>query len=373
MQSANTPPPRNFIHKFNEILDIYVPDIQNKNIWIWGLGETTSRYQENLSRLANEGLQIQGYCDNNSSLWGSSYNGLPVISPEELNAKDNIVVLICSWQKKVIQEVGAQLTDMKKEWHTLDKIIFNWHQEKIKQCYSLLIDEFSKETFSTMLIARCLGGDKTASSVETEKFLSSNMYLAIPAFTKIDKNEIYIDCGAYVGDTIEQYLFKKFGTTKRIIAFEPNKENFSALSKRRRRLLEEWNMKEESISIHPYAVGDKNEMISFSSEEQNNASGSRIDNTGTEKVKMVSLDTFLEEPYSQIKIDVMGSEYAVLLGAQNGIRKWKPNIAVNLSYGCVDVYEIPLLLHKFVPEYKFAVRHHRNNMCMTLYAWVDNI
>lgn len=137
--------------------------------------------------------------------------------------------------------------------------------------------------------------------------------------------------------------------------------------------MEEWNMKEESISIHPYAVGDKNEMISFSSEEQNNASGSRIDNTGTEKVKMVSLDTFLEEPYSQIKIDVMGSEYAVLLGAQNGIRKWKPNIAVNLSYGCVDVYEIPLLLHKFVPEYKFAVRHHRNNMCMTLYAWVDNI
>lgn len=273
----------------------------------------------------------------------------------------------------MIQEVGAQLTDMKKEWYTLDKAIFKCHQEKINQCYNLLADDFSREVYSAMIISRILGGDKTARHVETEKFLSDNLYFDIPAFARIDKNETYVDCGAYVGDTIEQYLFKKCGTTNRIIAFEPDMRNFSALCKRRNRLLEEWGMKEEDISVYPYAVGDRNGMISFSSKEQNDSSGSRIDNEGSEKVKMVSLDSFLDEPYSQIKIDVMGSEHAVLHGAENGIRKWKPNIAVDLSYGCIDVYEIPLLLHEFVPEYKFAVRHHRNNMCMTLYAWIENV
>lgn len=48
--------------------------------------------------------------------------------------------------------------------------------------------------------------------------------------------EIFVDCGAYVGDTMEQYLGIKEGVFNEIYAFKPYPGNVIALSKRAERL-----------------------------------------------------------------------------------------------------------------------------------------
>lgn len=342
----------------------------NKEVWIWGVGETASRYQKSFVNLRKNGVNIQGYCDNNSEWWGKRYNGLLVISPEELIKKKDIVVLICSLQKTVIQEVGTQLTSMQKEWYAYDKAVYMLYRRELLQCYELLKDDLSKKTYQTMILERIQGGDKTGRPFNADDILCGNYCLEIAAFDKIDKDEIYIDCGAYVGDTIEKYLFKKFGVCKQIIGFEPDEISFCALRERRSRLLKEWGMKDDKIQIYQMAVGAEKGNVKFASTELDGRTGGMIGNEG-KTVQMIALDDFMMERYSQIKIDTIGSELDILRGAQKSIKKWKPNIVVAMAYRAEDVFEIPLFLYDLVPEYKFAVRHHRNCMEMMLYAWTE--
>lgn len=342
----------------------------NREVWIWGVGETARRYQKSIASLAKQGVNIQGYCDNNSEWWGKEYNGLLVISPEELREKSNIVVLICSLQKKVIQDVGSQLTCMQKEWYVYDKAVYLLHRKELAQSYELLTDELSKKTYHTMILERMRGGDKTGRPFNADDLLCGNYCLEMAAFDKIDKDEIYIDCGAYVGDTIERYLFKKFGVCKRIIGFEPDETSFCALNERRSRLLKEWGMKDDKIQIYQMAVGAEKGNVKFVSTELDGRTGGIIGNEG-KTVQMIALDDFIVEQYSQIKIDAIGSELDILMGAQKSIKRWKPNIVVAMAYRAEDVFEIPLFLHELVPEYRFAVQHHRNCMEMMLYAWTE--
>ena len=50
------------------------PDIHNKDIYIWGTGNTALLYQEGLKRLESENtLSVKGYIDNNSEKMGSIF------------------------------------------------------------------------------------------------------------------------------------------------------------------------------------------------------------------------------------------------------------------------------------------------------------
>ena len=65
------------------------------------------------------------------------------------------------------------------------------------------------------------------------------------------------------------------------------------------------------------------------------------------------------------EIDALGLE-------NNLIKKYKPKLAVCIYHNAVDFYSIPLLIHSFVPEYKFAVRHHSYELDETvLYVWIE--
>lgn len=40
-------------------------------------------------------------------------------------------------------------------------------------------------------------------------------YFALDAFNKLDDREIFVDCGAYIGDTLKDYVYRRKGTFKR--------------------------------------------------------------------------------------------------------------------------------------------------------------
>ena len=90
-----------------------------------------------------------------------------------------------------------------------------------------------------------------------------------------------------------------------------------------------------------------------------------------ESGKIVSLDKFVKEPYTFLKADIESYEYKMLQGAREGIKKYKPLLAICIYHNAVDMYTIPLLVKKILPEYKIAIRHHLDDLSETvMYAWI---
>lgn len=351
-----------------ELLNSNVPDMEGKDIWIWGTGDTAQLYQEAFARLEKERFFIQGYCDNNSEKWGTVFNGKPVISPQDLKQKENICVLICTSVPETIRAIEKSLKEMKLDGYLLDEVILKYHKAEVLACYDMLEDECSKNVYANVVLARMTGiyvGFKTL----------KNQYFAFEPFMEDMPSEVFVDCGAYVGDTIEKYIWERDGVFKKIIAFEPDKDNFKAMESRVQRLLNEWNLKEESIELHPYGVSDKSEEGVIKRYEKNNGLGSKLlHDTGEEgeACGTVALDAYIKEPYSFLKADVESYEYKMLLGAQKGIKEYKPLLAICLYHNAVDLYSIPLLIKELVPEYRLAVCHHSKRAAeTTLYAWIE--
>lgn len=355
--------------ELEQLLSSHVPDIRDKDIYIWGTGNTAELYREGLERLAEEGLEIRGYCDNNPDKWGKTFHHKQIISPEELKNKEKGCALICSPQKNVVSAVGRQLDDSGIEWYHIDEMIFKTHKEEILACYDLFCDEESKRTYREVVACRMAG------EYPSVEFLNEKQYFAVPAFMGKNPKEVFIDCGAFVGDSLERFIWERDGGFLKIMAFEPDPGNFEAMEYRVSRLKKEWNLKDEKIALYPYGIGEKSITGKLERNDVNNGLGSKVSeaaNAGDgDECRIVALDEFVKDPVTFLKADIESYEYKMLLGARELIRKYKPLVAVCIYHNGVDMYSVPLLLKEIMPEYKMAVRHHSIEMDDTvLYAWV---
>ncbi len=214
------------------------------------------------------------------------------------------------------------------------------------------------------------------------EYINEKQYFAIPSHMGKNPKEVFVDLGAFVGDSVEKYIWERDGGFQKIIAFEPDPGNFAAMEYRVDRLKKEWNLKEDSIELYPYGAGEKSVVGRLERNADNNGLGSKMtegkageadaeDSCG-EGCRIVALDEFIHEPVTFLKADIESYEYKMLLGARDLIQKYRPLVAVCIYHNGVDIYSIPLLLKSMVPEYKMAVRHHSVEMDDTvLYAWIQ--
>lgn len=356
--------------ELESILNYQIPDIEGKNIWIWGTGDTAWLYQEGFARLENEGFIIQGYIDNDILKVGGTFFGKPVISPEEVHKIDNPCVMLCSINSDVVREVTAQLSTMQVEWHLIDEVILKSHADSVMQVYDALSDECSKETYADIVKSRITGKEMEPRKLEEDYFI-------LPPFAQQNPEEVFVDCGAWRGDTVERYVAHKKGIFRKIYAFEPDEINFMALKNTVDRIMSQYDLAEESFMLCPYGVGETTKEGYFERYEKNNGQGSKYQmllkasEKGGHISKIIALDEFLTEPYSFLKADIESFEYQMLCGAAQGIRRYKPLLALCIYHNVVDLYSIPLLVKECVPGYHLAIRHHAKDLSGTvLYAWV---
>ena len=343
-----------------------VPNINNKEIYIFGAGITASLYYNGLQRLKE--LKISGYIDNDLKKQGRVCNGKNVVSLNSLiEKKDRICVLICSFSIKFIRSIAKQLSDWGFEYYHIDEIIFKYNRKRVLDAYDLFTDKKSRKIYEILLQERMFN---TGNNLPVD---SKEQYFALDKFNFVDQNEVFIDCGAYVGDTTERYIWNRDGVFKKIIALEPDQKNYTAMCFRINRLRKEWGLKENTIEIWQKGVADCSIKGSIISCEANNGLSSNIiENEKMGDIVAISLDEFVQEPYSFLKADVEGWEYKMLQGAMAGIKANKPMLAICIYHNAVDFYEVPLLVHQLVPEYKLSVRHHSQTISETvLYAWLD--
>jgi FkbM family methyltransferase len=125
-------------------------------------------------------------------------------------------------------------------------------------------------------------------------------------------NDIFFDIGANIGS----YSLIVSETKAKVVAFEPHPTSFKQL---------ETNIKingYQNITAINMAISDHFGEERFTDFTENTLN--HLDKIGPVKVKCLTLDSFLEEyPNNQLiaKIDVEGSEFAVLKGFTNNIKR----------------------------------------------------
>ena len=360
------------INKLDEYLNDKVTDVHNRTIVAWGMGNTGLLYYEGLKRLEKEDFRIDYYTNSNiqvvSGDENSSYfNGKPVISPESIVELKNPLVLIITPNKVYVDEIMARCEEMQVEARLIDDVIFRLHSKEIMECMSLFSDDRSREIYAKVLVARINAQRPDPSLVVSRSLFNVSEFFAA------ERAGRYVDCGAFVGDSIESYIRDRedsYGAIGKITAFEPDENNYAALSTRVDRLKREWSLGEDCFTLYKAGVGEHT-VIGTISEESNGMQSKLIEDGEGKKTQIYALDDVIKEQVSFIKADIESYEYQMLAGAKNTIRRYRPNLAICIYHNAVDFYQIPILVHEICPDYKLMIRQHSFESAETiLYAWV---
>ena len=349
------------------LLESKKPDIDGKELWIFGVGATTTLYRNGIERLGREGIKIFGYMDNYPEKCNYQFNGKKVYKPEELSEKkDEIYVLICTYYSNVVNAVSNQLSELGYSFCMIDNLILKMHSEEVLSVYDSFEDDESRDIYEKLINCRISGQVKNVPVDINEQ------YFALPGFVSNNPKEVFVDCGGYVGDTLERYIWKNEGVFGKIITFEPDLHNVKAMKYRIERLCNEWGLEKNKICVYEKGVSDSSKKASVNRSEVNNGFSSNFSvDLSEEGNDIISLDDFLTESFTFLKADIESWEYYMLIGAKQSIKQYKPKLAICIYHNALDFYQIPLLIKDILPEYKISIRHHSETLCETvLYAWI---
>jgi methyltransferase, FkbM family len=333
--------------RMNEI-ESFFKNAKNNKLVLFG----ASNYGTEMLRiLEKKRIRVDYFCDNDESKHGSYFNGIKVISLDELIKIDiNVNILITSiYYKEIYDQIklngfnNIYCFSIKLN-NKNDGEFVEDNCKDIKKCYEILSDEKSKLVFNNLLEFR-----KSSSLLYLKDIIDKNQYFE-PEIIEMSNEEIFIDGGAYTGDTIEEFINLTNNKFDSIYSFEPDKDNFNKLMK----YVNKRNT--ENVYINNLGLYNKNDYLNFNS---NGNVGSNISINGNDTVEVISLDEYFEnKKVSFIKMDIEGSEKEALQGAQNIIRKYKPKLAICIYHKPEDLWEIPLYLKSLVNEYKIYIRHY---------------
>lgn len=120
------------------------------------------------------------------------------------------------------------------------------------------------------------------------------------------------------------------------------------------------------ISVNK-GISNVNGIVAFLENEELRGS-SAIDKSGNTEIEVVRLDDFIpsDEKITFIKMDIEGAEIDALNGCKNILQKYKPKLAICIYHKPDDLWEIPLLIKRLVPDYKIYVRHYSNYLWETV-------
>jgi FkbM family methyltransferase len=200
-------------------------------------------------------------------------------------------------------------------------------------------------------------------TLETERLFSAangEQYFSL-AEIPWREEEVFVDCGVFCGESTVDFINrceKQGGTYSKVFGFEPDPINYLGAVDSLARF--------RGVKIFNAGVGNHDGTEKFVL----CGNSSRVEETGTEEVRVVSLDKALEgERVTFIKMDIEGSELDALRGAAKIIREQKPKLAVCVYHKFEDNWEIPGFIWSLNPEYQLFMRHYNKGLYETvLYA-----
>lgn len=339
------------------------------NVLIYGAGVNGVFAYECIKKI-NKEVNIIAFVDQDErkqkdSTYMEKY-GIPCISWGGVDQYIKVDVLAINAIRGKKQEVFNLLKAKGIECISAFSYIYSLSYKHLERLYGVLGDDISKNVLCNVIQGNLDENNKSYESIQ-----EGNQYFAIPSFAYHRVDEVFIDCGAYVGDVIEQYLFQRCGTFEKIYAFEPGVKQRKAMEKRISRLKEEWALDDDKIEIGPYAIGEESKKIQIQLNQVLSSSSLVIGNQSncTEEVEIISLDEFFEFKEKKptfIKVDIEGYELDMLKGSKNIIQKYTPIMAISIYHRPEDLWEIYDYISSITDKYVYCLRHHSSCYAETI-------
>lgn len=310
-----------------------------------------------LDYLERSGIKVIAFIDSNPQIIGNMIGDIPIISYEQYREEYSLYSVLVS-SKHHSQEILNNYSD-NELMISFDTWLIIKHLNDYKKLE--FVDQKSYEVLKAIMDCMYYSDESLLRTVAED-----NQYFPFAPFFNTG-NEMYVDLGAYTGDTIERFLFAQNGGFRKIYAFEPGKLQWKALNKRVDRLVDEWALDRDNIILINGGVGKKTEKCHISQSES--LLSMKVTSGKGDEIAIYSLDDYLKE-CSFIKADIEGMEYDTLLGAEKLIKRCKPKMALSVYHKPDDLIRIFQLLSSWNPKYRFALRHHSSLlMDTTLYCW----
>lgn len=201
------------------------------------------------------------------------------------------------------------------------------HLKELKITYDMLCDDISRETMTEFIRVFLQNGHYSGKECD-----GRNKYFAgygcgknIELLYEHKEDEIWVNCGASVGDTILLYLSEGYKANK-IYAFEGSIPIYNSLCRNINQLPDE--MRE---IVNPVNI--------FISEKTN-------------------WDFVIKEKISLLNADVEGYELELLHTMKNRIKSDRPVLAICVYHHNEDLINIPQFIDKIVDRYKYFLRKY---------------
>lgn len=230
----------------------------------------------------------------------------------------------------------------------------------IERLHAALADEESQAVLEGVLAYR-LSGDIS----ELASRCSQPAYFVPGLFTS-RQDAVFVDAGAYDGDTIRAFIEASHGDFTHIHGIEPGADNYTKLV----RTVDDLKMKDR-VTLHACGLGDTAGAEGY---DPGGGADGRFSASGKDHVEVKRLDDLLlGTQVTMLKMDIEGAEPEALAGACRMISECRPMLAISVYHEPDHLWTLPLRVMDTWPGYRIFLRHHSTLLYETIcYALPTN-
>ena len=345
-----------------------LPEDDRAPLVLYGAGRLGSR---TLAGARAEGRTVLAFTDAAPHLWGTSHEGVPVLSPQDAVARfgQTALFVVAVWRtegghtfgetRALLSRLGCSsvVSFVPLYWRYAerflpyltidrpDKVVAA--RDDVERAAALWADEASRCQYVAQLRWRLQADfDAVTEACAGEQYFP-------PDLVRLRPGEVFVDCGAYDGDTLRSLLSlcPDFAAAH---SFEPDPASFAALATYRAGLPSEVAAR---VALHAVATSDSARVAKFAGQ---GSLSSGLHAAGSHTVTCATLDGVLAGVTPTfLKLDVEGAEAATLRGAERIIRRHRPVIAAAAYHCQSDLWDLPLQLAALCVGYRFYLRAHQ--------------
>jgi FkbM family methyltransferase len=214
-------------------------------------------------------------------------------------------------------------------------------------------------------------------------------------FFQFSENEIYVDGGAFTGDTIAQFVRAVGGKFKHIHSFEPSSENNRTIRNMLSGLQNDypWSL-HPRITLHEKGLWDSDTTLLFNPSQlvEMDGNGAIVSPPSAHlvdagiaghiydkqheykmsiQVPVTTIDAATNGEATFIKLEIEGAELQALNGARESIARNRPKMAISIYHKPEDLETLLDFVLETGHNYQLGFRPHNPliPVAMVLYCW----
>ena len=223
----------------------------------------------------------------------------------------------------------------------------NEYLEKYRESVVVIASTFYHDEIYQQLLSYGIKEEQIVNAGKLMEKLFDKQYFDLEEMPH-EEEEVFADVGCFDGLTVRNFMKWSENKYKEIISFEPDRICFDKC----KTLLKDV----DNLSLINIGLWNSEGVLNF---RETGVSDSMIAEDGEIQIRTACLDDIVKDKkVTFIKMDIEGAEKEAIIGAETTIRYQKPKMAISIYHKKQDIWEIPLLLLKMNPEYKFYIRHY---------------